>query len=141
MNYKDRVLLEQAYQTILEAGMPPTAGAASRAGANPGAAPQGAAAVPQTAAEEPISLEPSEAEAADPNDDPQMQEAMAILNQYAQGDINNLEAAKMFKDLFEKGAGQGPTQDDMYKTTTDSELPKFNSGGLRPAVPKIPGVR
>lgn len=48
--------------------------------------------------------------------DPQMQEAMAILNQYAQGDITNLEAAKMFKDLYEKGAGHGPTQDDMHHT-------------------------
>jgi hypothetical protein len=48
--------------------------------------------------------------------DPQMQEAMAILNQYAQGDITNTEAAKMFKDLYEKGAGRGPTQDDMHYT-------------------------
>jgi hypothetical protein len=45
-----------------------------------------------------------------------MQEAMAILNQYAQGDISNTEAAKMFKDLYEKGAGHGPSQDDQYYT-------------------------
>lgn len=48
--------------------------------------------------------------------DPQMQEALAILNQYAQGDITNVEAVKMFKDLYEKGAGQGPKQDDLYYT-------------------------
>jgi hypothetical protein len=121
MNYKDRVLLEQAYQTILEAGMPPAEEEA-----------------PQEEGQEPT---PEQPEATDPLDDPQMQEAMAILNQYAQGDINNVEAANMFKDLYQKGAGQGPTQDDMYKTTTDSELPKTNSGGLRPAVPRTPGVR
>lgn len=34
---KDQVLLEQAYKAIHEAGMPPTAGAASRAGATGGA--------------------------------------------------------------------------------------------------------
>lgn len=49
--------------------------------------------------------------------DPQMQAALAILQQYAQGDIPSaVEAAKMFKDLYEKGAGQGPTQDDQYNT-------------------------
>lgn len=48
--------------------------------------------------------------------DPQMQEAMAILNQYAEGAITSIEAAKMFKDLYEKGAGHGPKQDDMYYT-------------------------
>lgn len=48
--------------------------------------------------------------------DPQMQEAMAILNQYAQGDISNVEAANMFKDLYEKGAGHSPSQDDQYYT-------------------------
>lgn len=48
--------------------------------------------------------------------DPKMQQSMSILNQYAQGDITNLEAAQMFKDLYEKGADHGPTQDDMYYT-------------------------
>ena len=48
--------------------------------------------------------------------DATMQEALAILNQYAQGDISNVEAAKMFKDLYEKGAGQGPKQDDLHYT-------------------------
>ena len=60
--------------------------------------------------------EEMDAEGPDPLSDPQMQEAMAILNQYAQGDISNTEAAKMFKDLYEKGAGHGPSQDDQYYT-------------------------
>lgn len=47
---------------------------------------------------------------------PQMQAALAILQQYAQGDISNVEAANMFEDLYKKGAGQGPTQDDMHYT-------------------------
>lgn len=85
---KDQTLLEQAYQTIFEGGMPPTAGAASRAGANPGV---------HNAQGEPLN-------------DQEMQEAMAILNQYAQGDITNTEAANMFKDLYQKGVGRGPTQ-------------------------------
>lgn len=94
MNYKDRELLEKAYQTICEGGMPPTAGEASRADTNPGV----------------------HNSKGDPLSDPEMQEAMAILNQYAQGDITNVEAAKMFKDLYEKGAGHGPKQDDMHYT-------------------------
>jgi hypothetical protein len=36
---KDQVLLEQAYKSIQEGGMPPTAGAASRAGATGGVQP------------------------------------------------------------------------------------------------------
>lgn len=36
MKSKDQQLLEQAYSSIKEGGMPPTAGAASRANANPG---------------------------------------------------------------------------------------------------------
>lgn len=127
MEYKDRQTLQDAYQLIFEGkqppcpctmgkkctkkgceckacckslkesqegGMPPTAGAASRAGANPGV---------NNAQGEPL-------------DDQEMQEAMAILNQYAQGDITNLEAAKMIDDLYKKGAGHGPSQDDMHYT-------------------------
>lgn len=96
MNLKptDQALLEQVYQTMCEGGMPPTAGAASHAAANPGV---------HNSKGEPLS-------------EPEMQEALAILNQYAQGDITNVEAAKMFKDLYEKGAGHGPKQDDMYYT-------------------------
>jgi hypothetical protein len=37
MNYKDRQRLEEAYNLITEAGMPPTAGEASRVGATGGA--------------------------------------------------------------------------------------------------------
>lgn len=47
---------------------------------------------------------------------PQMQAALAILQQYAQGDISNVEAAGMFEDLYKKGVSQGPTQDDMHYT-------------------------
>jgi len=49
--------------------------------------------------------------------DPVLQKGMAILNQYAQGDITNKEAALMFKDLYEKGVNSGPSQDDMHYTT------------------------
>jgi hypothetical protein len=35
--------------------------------------------------------------------EPQMQAALAILQQYAQGDISNVEAAEMFEDLHKKG--------------------------------------
>lgn len=127
MKSKLQVQLEEAYQSVLEGkvapcpctmgkkctkkdcnckachkslkeshgeDMPPTAGAASHAGANPG--------VHNTKGE--------------PLSEPEMQEAMAILNQYAEGAITNVEAAKMFKDLYEKGAGHGPSQDDMYYT-------------------------
>lgn len=48
--------------------------------------------------------------------DPKMQAALAILQQYAQGDITNVEAAEMFKDLYTKGIDHGPTQDDQYYT-------------------------
>ena len=51
-----------------------------------------------------------------PLDDATMQAALAILHQYAQGDISNVEAAEMFEDLYKKGAGNGPTQDDQYYT-------------------------
>jgi len=87
MKSKDQTLLEEAYQSITEGGMPPTAGAASRSGANPGV---------HNSKGEPIS-------------DDEMQEALAILNQYAQGDITNTEAAKMFKDLYEKGVSSSQT--------------------------------
>jgi hypothetical protein len=49
-------------------------------------------------------------------DDATMQAALAILHQYAQGDISNVEAAEMFEDLYKKGTGHGPTQDDQYYT-------------------------
>ena len=48
--------------------------------------------------------------------EPQMQAALAILQQYAQGDISNVEAANMFDELYKKGAGHGPTQDDQHYT-------------------------
>ena len=49
--------------------------------------------------------------------DPQMQAGLAILQQYAQGDITSaVEVVNKFKDLYVKGAGQGPTQDDMHYT-------------------------
>lgn len=49
--------------------------------------------------------------------DPQMQAGLAILQQYAQGDITSaVEVVKRFKDLYEKGVEQGPQQDDMYYT-------------------------
>jgi len=99
MKSKDQTLLEKAYQSITEGGMPPTAGAASRSGANPGV---------HNSKGEPIS-------------DDEMQEALAILNQYAQGDITNTEAAKMFKDLYEKGVSSGPKQDDMYSYASSKD--------------------
>ena len=47
--------------------------------------------------------------------DPKIQKGMSILQQYAQGDISNLEAAQMFKDLYENGS-EGPSQDDLHYT-------------------------
>jgi hypothetical protein len=52
----------------------------------------------------------------DPLDDATIQAGLAILQQYAQGDISNVEAANKFDELYKNGAGNGPTQDDQYYT-------------------------
>ena len=75
---KDQVLLEQAYVKIAEGS--PIEGAASRANANPGI--HNANGTP--AKEEDI------------------QKAMELLNQYAKGDITNLELADHLDKIFKK---------------------------------------
>ena len=108
MKTRDDVLLEQAYNSIRE-----TAGAGSDGQHSDQEDYQDAPHGARTSTYK--TVQPGMGKR-DELSDPQMQEALAILNQYAQGDITNVEAAKMFKDLYEKGAGQGPTQDDMYYT-------------------------
>lgn len=111
MNYKDRSYLENAYQLIFEgkgAPCPCTMGKkCTKRNCDCSRCKK--------------ALKESQDEDSQKSliSDPQMQEALAILNQYAQGDITNTEAAKMFKDLYEKGAGHGPTQDDMHPTTLE----------------------
>ncbi len=100
MKSKDQVKLEEAYKSIHEGGMPPTAGAASRAGATGGA----------------ITSTPDTVGKKDQLSDATMQAGLAILQQYAQGEISNVEAANMFDELYKKGAGHGPTQDDQHNT-------------------------
>lgn len=79
----DHEMLAQAYETILEGGggMPPTAGAASRSGSNPGV---------HNSNGEPLT-------------DDQMQTAMDILARYAQQKISAEQAAAEFKSLYEQG--------------------------------------
>lgn len=119
MKTRDDVLLEQAYNSIHESGVPGRSGAA---------ASQYLRHSDQTPyTQDELGINTSHYKTVQPHmgkkqhdedelSDPQTQEALAILNQYAQGDITAVEAAKMFKDLYEKGAGQGPEQDDQYYT-------------------------
>ena len=111
MDYKDSKTLQDAYQLIFEGKQPPcpcTVGKKCTKKDCPCPKCKKAKALKESHG--------GEASRGEPLSDPQMQEAMAILNQYAQGDITNLEAAKMIDDLYKKGAGHGPTQDDMYPT-------------------------
>jgi hypothetical protein len=113
MRTKDQLLLEQAYQNILEgkeAPCPCTVGKKCKKDKCPCTKCKKAKTKMMKEDQD------GSVEGLDPLSDPQMQEAMAILQQYAQGDITNTEAAKMFKDLYEKGVQSGPTQDDMYYT-------------------------
>jgi hypothetical protein len=130
MNYKDRSYLEDAYQLIFEGKQPPCPCTIGKKCNKKGCdCPKCKKALKESQDNDESLLS-----------DPQMQDALAILNQYTQGDITNTEAAKLFKDLYEKGAGHGPTQDDKYYTGTETKL-LGDRGGLRSAVPKIPGVR
>lgn len=76
---KDQTLLEQAYTSIKEGGMPPTAGAASHAGSNPGV---------HNSKGEPLSAE-------------EMKKAIGILEDYSAGALSALEAAELFKALYD----------------------------------------
>ena len=105
---KDQTLLEQAYTSIHEAS---PGSDIQHSGQGPyKAAPHGA----RTSSyndKQPLMGKRDELS------DPQMQAGLAILQQYAQGDITSaVEVVKRFKDLYEKGVEQGPTQDDMYYT-------------------------
>jgi hypothetical protein len=113
MRLNDHLLMEQAYQFILEGKEPPCPCTVGKK-CKKTKCPCTKCKKDKTKMMKEMSDEP---EGGDALSDPQMQEAMAILNQYAQGDISNTEAAKMFKDLYEKGAGQGPTQDDQFYTS------------------------
>lgn len=119
MTTRDQTLLEQAYISIHESDVPGRSGAAASEHI------RHKDQTPYTQDELGINTSSymtkqphmgKKQHAQDELSDAQMQEALAILNQYAQGDITNVQAAKMFKDLYEKGAGQGPTQDDLYYT-------------------------
>lgn len=114
MNYKDRTSLEDAYQLIFE-GKAPCPCTMGKKCKNDDCECKVCKKDKQKMMKEGASV-------GEPVDDAKMQEAMAILQQYAQGDITNLEAAKMFDELYKKGAGHGPTQDDMHKTTTNPSL-------------------
>ena len=110
---KDQTLLEQAYTSIRESDV------AGRSGAAASAHIQGTDQTPYT--QDDMGINTSHYKTKQPHmgkqdklSDPQMQAALAILQQYAQGDISNVEAADMFEDLYKKGVGQGPTQDDMH---------------------------
>ena len=56
----------------------------------------------------------------DPLDDPVIQSILSIIQQYAQSDLTNLQAALEIQKLIENGGDHGPTQDDMYYTTNQS---------------------
>ena len=123
MRNKDTIILEQAYQTILEAsgtydGNRLASDAKHFSKAHTGEGPQrmtGPEDYDFLKHKNPTPFEGSEED--ESLSDPVLQKGMAILNQYAQGDITNKEAALMFKDLYEKGVNSGPSQDDMYYTT------------------------
>jgi hypothetical protein len=132
MKYKDTVSLQDAYQLIFE-GKAPCPCTVGKHCKNDECDCKVCKKDKQKMMKEGASVEDRDSESLS---DPQMQEAMAILQQYAQKDITNLEAAKMFKDLFEKGAGQGPTQDDMYKTTTNNSFRPEN----RPMASRFKGM-
>lgn len=116
MTTQDQTLLEQAYKNIRE-----TAGAASEQ-QHSGQGPYRDAVDPKTG--EKTGARTSNYLKAQPVmgkrdklSDPQMQAGLAILQQYAQGDITSaVEVVEKFKDLYEKGVKQGPTQDDQYYT-------------------------
>lgn len=125
MRTKDLILMEQAYQTILEAKKelpcPCTVGKKCKEEKCPCTkCKKSKSKMMKEMSDEDMTdgmlHTPEDSGEQDPLDDSQMQDAMSILQQYAQGDITNLEAAKMFKDLYEKGAGHGPSQDDQYYT-------------------------
>ena len=110
---KDQTLLEQAYTNIRESDV------AGRSGAAASAHIQGTDQTPYT--QDDMGINTSHYKTKQPRmgkqdklSDPQMQAALAILQQYAQGDISNVEAADMLEDLYKKGVSQGPTQDDMH---------------------------
>jgi hypothetical protein len=119
MTSQDQTLLEQAYNSIHESGVPGRSGAAASEYI------RHRDQTPYTQDE--LGINTSHYKTVQPHmgkkqhdedelSDAQTQEALAILNQYAQGDITAVEAAKMFEDLYKKGAGQGPQQDDLYRT-------------------------
>lgn len=111
MRTKDYILMEQAYTNIMEGKETPPCPCTVGKKCHKDKCP-----CTKCKKEKKGKMMKENEEGREPLSDPQMQEAMAILNQYAQGDISNTEAANMFKDLYEKGAGQGPTQDDQFYT-------------------------
>lgn len=119
MTSQDQTLLEQAYCSIHESDVPGRSGAAAseylrHKDQTPYTQDELGVNTSHYMTKQPHMGKKQHAQ--DELSDPQMQEALAILNQYAQGDITAVEAAKMFEDLYKKGAGHGPQQDDLYHT-------------------------
>ena len=95
---KDQVLLEKTYQQIRETSFGPTAGTASRTHSNPGIHNADGA----------LSKEED------------IQKAMELLNQYAKGDITNLQLADHLDEIFNK-------QGDDLEYDPDVEAKEFQS--------------
>lgn len=112
MRLNDHLLMEQAYQFILEGKEPPCPCTVGKKCKKPKC--------PCTKCKKDknkMMKEEMDVEGPDPLTDEEMQEAMALLNQYKDQTLTDSQVAQAFKELYLKKTQSRPTQDDMYHTS------------------------